>query len=98
MEDRRRRRIAFGDLAKGMLRYRDNSDDVKMGIAELQDRLEVLVQIGAAERLSQFGKMSRHKSGNTNAEQKTRNIPKCDRWQVQSGERVKDCRMKLLKM
>ena len=37
----------------------------------------------AAERLSRLGeKMSRHKSGNTDAEQKTRNIPECDRMAI----------------
>ena len=44
MEDRRRRRIAFENLAKEMLRYLDNSDDVKVGITELQERLETPVQ------------------------------------------------------
>ena len=34
---------------------------------------------GAAERLSRLGKVSRHKSGNSDAEQKRRNIPECDR-------------------
>ena len=41
MEDRRRRGIAFENLAKEMLRYLDNSEDVKVGITELQERLEV---------------------------------------------------------
>ena len=45
MEDRRRQRIAFENLAKEMLRYLDNSDDVKVSITELQERLEVPVQI-----------------------------------------------------
>ena len=36
MEDRRRRGIAFQKLAKEMLRYLDTSNDVKVGIAELQ--------------------------------------------------------------
>ena len=40
MEDTRRRRVAFENLAKEMLRYLDNSDDVKVGITELQQRLE----------------------------------------------------------
>ena len=44
MEDRRRRRVAFENLAKEMPRYFDNSDDVKVGITELQERLEVPVQ------------------------------------------------------
>ena len=35
MEDRRRRSIAFENLAKEMLRYLDRSNDVKVGITEL---------------------------------------------------------------
>ena len=46
MEDRRRRRIAFENLAKGMLRYLDNCNEVKVGITELQERVEVPAQIG----------------------------------------------------
>ena len=45
-EERRKRRIAFESLAKGMLRYLDNGDGVKVGITELQERLEVPAQIG----------------------------------------------------
>ena len=46
MEDRRRRRIAFENLAKGMLRYLDNCNDVKVGITELRERVEVPLQFG----------------------------------------------------
>ena len=45
-EERRRRRIAFENLTKGMLRYLDNCNEVKVGITELQARVEVPVQIG----------------------------------------------------
>ena len=48
MEDRRRRKIAFENLAKEMLRYLDNCNEVKVGITELQERLEVPVQIGVS--------------------------------------------------
>ena len=41
MEDRRRRSVAFEKLAKQMLSYLDNSDDVKVGINELQERLDI---------------------------------------------------------
>ena len=44
-EDRRRRRIAFENLAKSMLRYLDNCNEVKVGITELQERVEVPEQI-----------------------------------------------------
>ena len=46
MEDRRRRRTAFENVAKEMLRYLDNRDDVKVDVTESQERLEVPVQIG----------------------------------------------------
>ena len=46
MEDRRRRGIAFENLAKEMLIYLDNCNVVKVGITELQERVEVPVQIG----------------------------------------------------
>ena len=46
MEDRRRRRIACENLAKGMPRYLVNSNDVKVGITELQERVEVPLQLG----------------------------------------------------
>ena len=46
MEDRRRRGIAFENLAKEMLRYLESSEKVKVGISELQERLEVPAQIG----------------------------------------------------
>ena len=42
MEVRRRRRIAFENLAKEMLRYLDDSDEVKVAITELQERLGCL--------------------------------------------------------
>ena len=41
MEDRRRRRVAFENLAKEMLRYLDNGAEVKV-----QERLKIPVQIG----------------------------------------------------
>ena len=41
MEDRRGRNVAFENLAKEMLRYLENSEDVKVSITELQEQLEV---------------------------------------------------------
>ena len=41
MEDKRRRSIAFEKMAKRMLKYLEDSDDVKVGITELQERLEI---------------------------------------------------------
>ena len=44
-EERRRRRIAFESLAKSMLGYFDNCNEVKVGITELHERVEVLEQL-----------------------------------------------------
>ena len=65
MEDRRRRRIAFENLAKGMLRYPDNSDEVKVGIAGLQERLEVPAQIGISmlQVAQHVGQLARTENG-----------------------------------
>ena len=46
MEERRRRRTAFENLAKGVLRYLDTCNEVKVGITELQERVEVPAQSG----------------------------------------------------
>ena len=39
MEDRRRRRVAFEDAAKRMLRYLEDSEHVKVNISELKRQL-----------------------------------------------------------
>ena len=41
MEDRRRRSIAFEKMAKRMLKNLEDSDDVKVGVTELQKQLEI---------------------------------------------------------
>ena len=61
MEERRRRRIAFENLAKEMLRYLDNSDGMKVGITELQERLDVPVQIGIS--IQQVAQQAMNKNG-----------------------------------
>ena len=61
MEDGRRRRVAFENLAKEMLRYLDNSDDVKVGITESQQRLDVPVQIGIS--VQQVAQQARSENG-----------------------------------
>ena len=45
-EERRRRRISFENVAKSMLRYLDNCNEVKVSITELQERVGVPEQIG----------------------------------------------------
>ena len=46
MVEDRRRRSAFENLFKGVLRYLDNSNDVKVSITELQERVEVPLHFG----------------------------------------------------
>ena len=41
MEDRRRRSIAFEKVAKIMLKYLEDSEDLKVGVTELQQRLGI---------------------------------------------------------
>ena len=50
MEDRRRRRVAFEKMPKRMLKYLEDSDDVKVGITELQERLEISAKVGISIR------------------------------------------------
>ena len=66
MEDRRRRRIAFENLVKGMLRYLDGGNDVKVGITELQERSEVPVQFGIS--IQQVAQQAMNENGPTNFE------------------------------
>ena len=61
MEERRRRSIAFKKLAKEMLRYLHNSEEVKVVIVELQERLEVRVQIGIP--IQQVAQQARSENG-----------------------------------
>ena len=50
MEDRRRRRVAFEKTVKRMLRYLGDSDDVKVGVTELQEQLEISEEAGVSIR------------------------------------------------
>ena len=51
----------FEKLAKEMLRYLDNSNDVKVGITELQERVEVPMQIGIS--IQQVAQQARSENG-----------------------------------
>ena len=59
MEDRRRQSVAFENVAKEMLKYLENSEDLKVGITELQEHLEVPAQIGIT--LQQVAQQARNK-------------------------------------
>ena len=60
MEDRRRQSFAFENVAKEMLRYLENREELKVGITELQEQLEVPVQIGIT--LQQVAQQARNES------------------------------------
>ena len=60
MEDRRRQSSAFKNVAKDMLRSLENSEELKVGITELQEHLEVPVQKGIT--LQQVAQQARHES------------------------------------
>ena len=49
-EDRRRRSIAFEKMSKRMMKYLEDIDDVKVGITELQERLERNEKVGVCIR------------------------------------------------
>ena len=80
MEDRRRRRVAFENLAKELPRYLDNSDGVKVGITELQERLEVPVQIGISiQQVAQQARSLKYfKSRRVSSECKAEHVKNCN--------------------
>ena len=45
-EDRRRRRVAFEETAKKMLAYFEDSEDLKVGVIELQEQLGISEDAG----------------------------------------------------
>ena len=50
MEDWRRRRVAFEEAAKRMLRYLEDSEDLKVGVTELKEQLEMSEEAGVSIR------------------------------------------------
>ena len=48
LEDRCRRCVAFQKTAKRMLRYLEDSDDVKVGVTEVQEQLEISEEAGTS--------------------------------------------------
>ena len=51
MEDRRRRRVAFDETAKKMLRYQEDSEDLKVGVTEVQEQLGISEEAGVSINL-----------------------------------------------
>ena len=48
VEDRRRLRVAFEETAKRMLRYQEDSEDLKVGVTGLQERLGISEETGVS--------------------------------------------------
>ena len=48
VEDRPRGRVAFEETAKRMLRYLEDSEDLKVGVTELQEQLEISKEAGVS--------------------------------------------------
>ena len=61
MEDRRRRSIASEKTAKRMLKYQEDSDDVKVGVTELQEQLEVSQNVGIS--ITQVAQQAMNENG-----------------------------------
>ena len=59
LEDRRRQSVAFKNVAKEMLKYQENSEELKVRITELQEHEEVPVQIGIT--LQEVAQQARNK-------------------------------------
>ena len=50
VEDRRKRRVAFEETAKRMLGYLKDSEDLRVGVADLQELLEISEEAGVSIR------------------------------------------------
>ena len=61
MEDRRRRRVAFEETARSILRYRENSEDLKARVTELQEQLGMSEVAGISIR--QVAQQARNENG-----------------------------------
>ena len=86
MEDRRRRRVAFEKTAKRMLKYLEDSDDVKVGVTELQEQLEISEEAGTSIR--QIAWQAMNENGQTifeifSKEMKGACIASLARWKAQ---------------
>ena len=53
--------VAFEDAAKRMLRYLEDSEDMKVGLSELKERLEMLEEAGFS--IMQIAKQARNGRG-----------------------------------
>ena len=61
MEDRRRRRVAFEETAKGIPRYLEDSEDLKVSVTELQEQLGISEEVGVS--IKQVAQQARNENG-----------------------------------
>ena len=61
MEDERKRCAAFEDAAKRMLKYLEDSEDVKVELSELKEQLETPVETGIS--IMQIAEQARNERG-----------------------------------
>ena len=61
VEDGRKRRVAFEEMAKRMLGYFEDSGDLKVGISELKEQLETPEEEGRS--IMQIAKQARNEKG-----------------------------------
>ena len=59
VEERRRRRVAFEETAKRVLRYRQDSEDLKVSVTELQEQMALSEEAGVSIR--QFAQQKRER-------------------------------------
>ena len=61
VEDRIRRRVAFEETARGMLRYLEDSEDLKVSVTELQEQLGMSEEAGIS--IKQVTQQARNENG-----------------------------------
>ena len=61
VEDKRRRRVAFEETAKDILRYLEDSEDLKVSVTELQEQLEMSEEAGIS--IKQVTQQARNENG-----------------------------------
>ena len=61
VEDRRRRGVAFEEAAKKMLRYLEDSEDLKVGVSQLKEQLGISHEAGMTIR--QIAQQTMNESG-----------------------------------
>ena len=61
VEDKRRRRVAFEETAKDILRYLEDSEDLKVSVTELQEQLGMSEEAGIS--IKQVTQQARNENG-----------------------------------